>query len=519
MTVPLQGRPFAFKRGDGSPLEQLQKFLKRAACPLWWRRQLKREATRLHENRAVRAGRVGKGAGQVYCTDETVTRREVDAAASEAMLQATEIEDADGTVITLKAAFEASPSSKPIRRGELMTRIRGSEEWATATGLVGLFTTNTAPSKFHSQAGRNPKYSGATPRESHLWLCNTWAKVRAKLGREGIRFFGFRVAEPHADGCTHWHMMLWMKPEDMRSFKAIMHKWWRREDGDEPGAAKHRVSIKAMRPGGAAGYCAKYVAKGIDDAGAVGAEGHRDDCADEGGQEDVFGGNAKRAEAYARCHGIRQFQAFGQPPVAVWRELRRVGAAVVAGSSEAMRKAHAAVNREGERRADWCAYMQAQGGAMCGRDYRLRMAVEVEAREGRYGTAYVPRPLGVVDAKRPGEICTSDRKAWKPRGAWRGVDRIAAKAGDWGVVGNWLFARPKAAQPWTRVNNCTQRGAADLMQLGIVGAMRQAMRPRVEPGAGRTPESTHHAQPQDHRGRPGRPSRESPQRLRSSERG
>lgn len=248
------------------------------------------------------------------------------------MLERTELEAADGTVIKLSQAVEASPANKSIRRGELMTRLRGCEDLADEAGMVGLFTTNTAPSRFHSVGGANPKYDGSTPRDSQDWLCKTWAACRAKLKREGVRFFGFRVAEPHHDGCAHWHMLLWCEPEQAAKLRAVMHKWWRLDEGTEEGAAKRRCLIKTMDKGGAAGYVAKYVAKNIDDAGAVGDEGHDE------------GGSAARVEAWASAWGIRQFQAFGQPPITVWRELRRVEAQAVQGASPAMRAAHEAVS-------------------------------------------------------------------------------------------------------------------------------------------------------------------------------
>lgn len=469
VVVALQGRPFKFQ-GKKSPFEQARQAFKRAVCPLWWSRQLKRESARAHEGGAVRAGRIGRHTRQPYCTDAAVRRRMRSNAASAAMMEATEIEDADGNAITLKAAFDASTSAKPIRRGELMTRMRGCEEFAMAVGMVGLFTTNTAPSRFHSQGGRNPKYDGSTPRQSHEWLCKTWQACRSKLARERIGYFGFRVAEPHRDGCAHWHMLLWVRPEEASRFKTIMHSWWRRDEGDEKGAAEHRCMIKDMEPGGASGYVAKYVAKNIDDVGAVGDEGHRDDWeGEDNAQGDLFGGNALRVEAWATDWGIRQFQAFGQPPVTVWRELRRIES--VEGGSEAMKDAHWAVNRQDTRRACWRTYMAAQGGAMVGRDYQVRVEQREETREGRYGLDTAKVPVGVVDVAMPGVVLMSNRRKWRRRGTWTAEQRDEARRG----VSGWardtflgLWARPKAAQPWTRVNNCTQqRGGFELLRLGI----------------------------------------------------
>ena len=201
-------------------------------------------------------------------------------------------------------------------------------------------------------------------------------------------------------------------------------------------------------------YVAKYISKNIDDAGAVGTEGHTDHQDGEQ-QELIEGGNkARRVTAWASAWGIRQFQAIGQPPVTVWRELRRIDDGMVLGSSKAMQAAHQAVNKADERRADWSAYMQAQGGAMTGRAYQLRLEVDTEEKDGRYGPTEAARPVGVWDTKRPGEICTSNRKKWRTAGTWTPQERHAATVGDAGEVRD-LYLTPRPVSTWTRVNNCT----------------------------------------------------------------
>jgi hypothetical protein len=260
-------------------------------------------------------------------------------------------------------------------------------------------------------------------------------------------------------------MLLWAEPAQLDKLQAIMREHWLKDEGDEDGAQKHRVKFKPLESGGAAGYVAKYISKGIDDAGAVGKEGHRDE--QDGKQVDAVGGNAKRVEAWASQHRIRQFQAIGQPPVTVWRELRRVSEPAAQSASMAVQEAREAVNRDGGRRACWRRYMEAQGGAMTGRDYRIAVAALEERREGRYGPFDALRVLGVVDRKAGPRIIESERKQWRPRGSWGQGDKSMATLR--AALG---LARPQAAQPWTRVNNCTQSGGgiAALMASGIVGA-------------------------------------------------
>jgi len=83
-----------------------------------------------------------------------------------------------------------------------------------------------------------------------------------------------------------------------------------------------------MTQGGAAGYMVKYVAKNV--VGAPLGEDWQQLDAPGGHQLDMFNvdtgavSGAQRVEAWAALWGIRQFQAIGQPPVTVWREMRRV---------------------------------------------------------------------------------------------------------------------------------------------------------------------------------------------------
>lgn len=506
----LDARPDAFTIDADDEARSLAEALARARCPVWWRRQLRRRVVTLREDEGRRRGEVC-ARKQLYVTDDTLRRRIEQNQRNAAMLEATEIESEDGELLRLSIAAGASTSNRSIRRGELMTRIRGCEEWAEGHGMAGLFTTNTPPSRFHPMrhheygGGANPNADGTfgpmqpnRPADAQAWLCRTWARARARLAEAGVPFFGFRVAEPHHDGCPHWHMLLWTAPEHVEKLRTVLRAQWLKDHPDEPGAREHRFKAVAMERGGAAGYIAKYIAKNIDDA-AMPIEGQADD---EAGR-DLFGGNAaKRVEAWAAANGIRQFQPIGQPPVTVWRELRRVEADRAAGASPAVKKAHEAATRGLSRRADWCAYMQAQGGAMTGRDYRVRMLTEDTSTIGRYGEVVRPLPLGVIDSAKPDEWILSSRREWRPRGTW---DKPAAERTTFvPALGVWMgaprlnssphLARPngpsgavgtRAVQPWTRVNNCTDGGGvAELMRSGLVGLTLR----NLEPGGSNTTE-------------------------------
>ena len=159
----------------------------------------------------------------------------------------------------------------------LRARLSGFEAIAKEKSDVGVFYTITAPSKYHSTLAKpcipNPKYQGASPRDTHEYLNNVWKLIRAKLSNLKIKVYGVRVAEPHRDGTPHWHILLFMKPTEVKKVIDTIYKYALAEDGDEAGAKQSRVKVEYIDPkkGSAVGYIAKYISKNIDGA-HVGAD-------------------------------------------------------------------------------------------------------------------------------------------------------------------------------------------------------------------------------------------------------
>lgn len=426
-------------KGIAAPeIESDRGFIARCCDPAWWRRQLRKIHGRKFEHAAIRLGFVSIRAG-AYASDETVMRRIAQNKRNKKILESVLVENENGQSFSLADLAAKSTANKAIRRGELMLRMRGLEEIANELGHAGVFVTITCPSKYHAILARsgttNPQYEGATPREAQAYLQSVWACIRAKCHRQGVRPYGFRIAEPHHDGCPHWHMLLFVARDGADSFCQIVREYALAEDGEEPGAKKNRVKIVRIEAdkGTAAGYIAKYIGKNIDDE-------HVTDHIQQDGtvlESDLVGDEVikpcQRVEAWAGQWGIRQFQSIGCPPITVWRELRRVQNETIMKAPSFVQDAfYAAQKIDGQKQADFAAYIRAQGGVMTGRKYRIGVATRVAEVEGRYGLSEAARPVGIYAKAQPNAVYESTRYRWSKVG--------------------------KAAQPrcpWTRVNNCT----------------------------------------------------------------
>ncbi|HHZ6813356.1 TPA: replication endonuclease [Citrobacter freundii] len=348
---------------------------------VWWRGRLRRIASAWREHLHIAVGSVSKRK-HVYASKNCVTDWREQKRRTREFLKGLDLEDEDGNRISLIEKYDGSVANPAIRRCELMTRIRGFENICNELGYVGEFYTLTAPSKYHAttKAGyRNRKWNGASPSDTQSYLTGLWARIRAKLHREEIRIFGIRVAEPHHDGTPHWHMLMFMLPEDVERVRFIIRDYAWEEDRHElrsDKAKKARFHAEAIDPerGSATGYVAKYISKNID---GYALDGEIDD---ESGE--LLKEAAPAVSAWAARWHIRQFQFIGGAPVTVYRELRRLADTETAhGLSIEFAAVHDAADA-----GDWAGYVNAQGGPFVRRDdLQVRTLYEPRAEFNQYG--------------------------------------------------------------------------------------------------------------------------------------
>ncbi|WP_253254313.1 replication endonuclease [Yersinia massiliensis] len=287
----------------------------------WWERKLWRLRNDWRESQLRAAGLIHKRAAP-YVSKEALADWIEQKRRNREFFKQHELVDNEGNTVSLEAMVDASISNPTIRRHELMARMKGIELVAQSRGDVGVFYTITCPSKYHAnnQSGHaNPKWNHSTPPQAQSYLTKLWANIGSKLGRENLRVYGFRVAEPHHDGTPHWHLLLFMKPEERRAITEFMRTYAVKTDRAELGKrTSARFTAKRLDPkkGSATAYIAKYISKNIDGYALDGELDH------ETGKP--LKETARFAMAWASRHRIRQYQPIGTPPVTVWRELRKL---------------------------------------------------------------------------------------------------------------------------------------------------------------------------------------------------
>lgn len=329
----------------------------------WWKGRLRRVAASWREHLQIALANVSKK-HTPYASNTTVSEWREQKRRTREFLKGMELEDEEGNRISLIEKYDGSVANPAIRRCELMTRIRGFENICNEMGFVGEFFTLTAPARYHATiktGHRNRKWNGASPADTQRYLCSVWQKIRAKLHRKEIRIFGIRVAEPHHDATPHWHMLMFMRPDEVDQVRDVMRDYAYQVDFAElttDKARKARFHAEAIDPdkGSATGYVAKYISKNID---GYALDGELDD---ESGKE--LKETASAVSAWAARWHIRQFQFVGGAPVTVYRELRRMADSETAhGLNIEFAAAHDAADA-----GDWAGYVNAQGGPFVRRD-------------------------------------------------------------------------------------------------------------------------------------------------------
>ncbi|MDI3140143.1 replication endonuclease [Enterobacter kobei] len=408
----------------------------------WWVNQLKAQRMRWREALLIAAGEVNKDRSP-YASKMAIRDVHARRQANLEFLKSCELENkVTGERIDLISKVMGSISNPEIRRMELMNTIAGIERYAASVGDVGMFITLTTPSKYHPtrqvgkaesktvQLNHGWNETAFTPKDGQRYLCRIWSLMRTAFKDNDLEVYGMRVVEPHHDGTSHWHMMLFCKPGQRKAINEIMRRYALKEDGHEKGAAKQRFESRHLNQGGAAGYIAKYIAKNIDGYALDGQLDH-----DTG---KPLKDTAAAVTAWASTWRIPQFKPIGLPTMGAYRELRKLprGVSIASDFDDRVEAARAAADE-----GDFERYIIAQGGANVKRDAQaVRVARKVTDEVNEYEED-IERVVGI----------------YAPH---LGADRVhVTRTAEWRIVPKVLAVEPLtlksgSAAPRSPVNNC-----------------------------------------------------------------
>ncbi|EGZ3725065.1 replication endonuclease, partial [Escherichia coli] len=192
----------------------------RLTCAEWWKRKLWLLRCEWREEQ-LRAACLISRKTSPYLSQDALSEFRAQREKTRDFLKSFMLENEDGFTIDLETVYYAGVSNPVHRKAEMMATMKGLELLAEARGDRAVFLTVTCPSKYHATTENghpNPKWNGATMRDSSDYLVNTFfAAVRKKLNRDGLRWYGIRTVEPHHDGTVHWHMMVFAHPDEIET--------------------------------------------------------------------------------------------------------------------------------------------------------------------------------------------------------------------------------------------------------------------------------------------------------------
>ncbi|EAB5049309.1 replication endonuclease [Salmonella enterica] len=219
-------------------IEKLPGAFLRLGCADWWNRKLWR-LRRIWREEQLRAACLVSRKKSAYLSRDALTEFREQRRRMKEFLRSYELVNEDGFTIDMADVYYSGNSNPQHRRYEMMANMKGLELIAQERGDEAVFVTVTCPSSYHAtteDGHPNPKWNGSTIRDTSDYLVNVFfAAVRKKLNRKKLRWYGVRVAEPHHDGTVHWHMMIFVRPEERETIVNEMQEIAIREDRDELG--------------------------------------------------------------------------------------------------------------------------------------------------------------------------------------------------------------------------------------------------------------------------------------------
>ncbi|TVT74629.1 MAG: replication endonuclease [Denitromonas halophila] len=279
------------------------------------RRHLRRQQRRGIEMIAYKIGTVGgRPSQQKYCSGQTVALRRQQVRRWLRYAERTQLRRGSQAI----RLSEILTGAADRLAAERYCMTKGLQEVAEADGMQWSFWTFTAPPRFHPSPshGKCRWDDELSPQDAHDWIAQRWAWIRAALAKFGITLAGVRVVEAHNDGCPHWHLAIYYRPEHANRIRETISRYFRivdrrgrelrqwarairraRDGWTELEVSNAREEVGDRGRGQFVTYMFKYLNKTLSSGGAV--------------------------DAWRSTWGVRAYQFFGLPPLNLWRELRR----------------------------------------------------------------------------------------------------------------------------------------------------------------------------------------------------
>lgn len=186
----------------------------------FWRRIIRKTIREAREIANLKAGRIGQK--NIYVSADGMRDRQEQSQDLIGFLSRSYIMDTlTGELITMADKTQMQERTQ----ARLLNRVNGVQDYADLLGLRAYFVTLTVPPRMHPNptAGKS-SWDGTTPKEAQTWIAERWAKVQRKIQKAGVEWTYLRSVEPHKDGCPHWHIVIWTRPENMDTI------WPKKED-------------------------------------------------------------------------------------------------------------------------------------------------------------------------------------------------------------------------------------------------------------------------------------------------
>ncbi|MED0259783.1 replication endonuclease [Escherichia coli] len=427
----------------------------RLTCAEWWKRKLWLLRCEWREEQ-LRAACLVSRKTSPYLSQDALSEFRAQREKTRDFLKSFMLENEDGFTIDLETVYYAGVSNPVHRKAEMMATMKGLELLAEARGDRAVFLTVTCPSKYHATTENghpNPKWNGATMRDSSDYLVNTFfAAVRKKLNRDGLRWYGIRTVEPHHDGTVHWHMMVFAHPDKIETIVSHVCDIAIQEDRHELGddiTPRFKAEYVDGSKGTPTSYIATYIGKNLDSRAVDGIDPKTGKPRVDHETGKSMAESVERAIGWARLHRVRQFQFFGIPSRQVWRELRRLASQMARNPEGPQRLKDDAMDAVLAAADAGCfaTYIEKQGGVLVPRkDYLIRTAYDLADELNDYGEQSV-QIYGIWSPL----IGESSRVCTHPDN-WKLVRRKPEPEDNAHENGFDLQGGPAA--PWTRGNNC-----------------------------------------------------------------